>query len=99
MVIVITHTIMQKRHRALMWKVVSNQSQKTNAVASAKPMLVATQNHFLKVAPASMAAAIVITMENPMHHGAAVKKGVDVADRGMPRIHENLKALKNKGCR
>ena len=49
-----------------MWKVVSNQSQKTNAVASAKPMLVATQNHFLKVAPASMAAAIVITMENPM---------------------------------
>ena len=62
---VITHTIMQNRHRALIWNVVWYHSHIMNAVAAAKPMSMHTQNHFLKRAPAMIAAPIVTTIEKP----------------------------------
>ena len=64
-VMVITHTIMQNRHSALIWNVVWYHSHMMNAVAAAKPMFAHTQNHFLNCAPAIIEAPIVTTIEKP----------------------------------
>ena len=64
-VMVMTHTIMQNRQRALMWKVVSNHSHMMKAAAAPRPMFRQIQNHRLNCAPARIAAPIVTTMEKP----------------------------------